>query len=129
MADTGFYLSGNTVNRGSNIIIYGNGAKVTHSGGGVANSGATGSPGGAGGGSSGGGSSGGSGGGGSGGGGKSGGGAGGGSSGGSSGGGAAGAAQAAGGVAEVKPKSAAGLWRSDGQGHTRECVHMYVHLG
>jgi hypothetical protein len=100
MADTGFYLSGNTVNRGSNIIIYGNGAKVTHSGGGVANSGATGSPGGAGGGSSGGGSSGG---GGSGGGGKSGGGAG--------GGGAAGAAQAAGGASEVKPKSAAGLWR------------------
>ena len=44
VADTGFFLNGNTVRRGSNIIIYGNNAKVTHSGGGVANGGGVGPP-------------------------------------------------------------------------------------
>ena len=44
MADTGFFLNGNTVRRGSNIIIYGNNAQVTHTGGGVANGGGVGSP-------------------------------------------------------------------------------------
>ena len=48
--NTGFFLNGNTVSRGSNVIIYGNNAKVTHSGGGVANSGGAGAAGGGGGG-------------------------------------------------------------------------------
>jgi len=48
--NTGFFLNGNTVDTASNVIIYGNGAKVTHSGGGVANSGAVGPGGGDGGG-------------------------------------------------------------------------------
>ena len=37
--NTGFFLNGDHIDRGSNIIIYGNGATVTNSGGGVANSG------------------------------------------------------------------------------------------
>lgn len=46
--NTGFFLNGNTVERGSNVIIYGNGATVTHSGGGVANGGGAGAGAGAG---------------------------------------------------------------------------------
>jgi len=47
--NSGFYLSGNAINRQSNVIIYGNGAKVVHSGGGVGNSGGSGPKGGSGG--------------------------------------------------------------------------------
>ena len=38
--NTGFYLAANKINRQSNVILYGTGSKVSHSGGGVGNSGA-----------------------------------------------------------------------------------------
>jgi len=46
----GFYLAGNKISGGSNVIIYGTGAHVEHTGGGVANSGGHGPGGGGGGG-------------------------------------------------------------------------------
>eukprot|EP00802_Teleaulax_amphioxeia_P024697 Tamp_25435.p1 GENE.Tamp_25435~~Tamp_25435.p1 ORF type:complete len:247 (+),score=63.15 Tamp_25435:30-743(+) len=46
----GFYLNGNSLQGGSNVIIYGTGAHVEHGGGGVANGGAVGPGGGGGGG-------------------------------------------------------------------------------